>query len=228
MARFDLSSALAGAGTGAGLGSAGGPIGTAVGGLGGLLGGGLFGGKSKKEKMKKYPTMNPQQEQLFSQLMEMLGPQGQLGQGYGGALSNLQEMLDPSEESFSRFSQPYMDQFEQQTIPGIAERFAKFGGGMGGGLSSSGFGQSLSSAGAGLQNQLAALKAQLQQQAGKDIMGQYQQMAGKGLNKDTFAYGRRQAEPGFAGSYAEQGFPGAEQIMGLLTNLLSQGGGGLG
>jgi len=66
-----------------------------------------------------------------------------------------------------------MDQFQNEIMPGIAERFASRGA-----LGSSGFGQSLSTAGAGLSNTLAQLKAGLQQQAGDKIMGQYQNYLG--------------------------------------------------
>ena len=75
MARWNTGSALSGGVQGAGLGSAGGPWGTALGGLGGLLAGGFMGGKSKKPGIKKHPTMDPQQQQLMSQLTEPLTSQ---------------------------------------------------------------------------------------------------------------------------------------------------------
>jgi hypothetical protein len=124
-----------------------------------------------KDQPGKLPTMTPQQENLLNRLTQMLGPGGSLGQGYQGALGLQQQLMDPSSEAVQQFAEPYMRQFEQQTVPGLAERFAGMGA-MGGGLSSSGFGQALGAAGGNLQAQLAALKAGLGQQAAQQLMGQ--------------------------------------------------------
>src|SRR5690606_1454519 len=117
-----------------------------------------------------------------------------------------------------QFTQPYMDQFNQQIVPGLSERFAGAGA-MGGGLSSSGFGQSLSAAGGNLQNTLAALKSQLGMQAASQLMGQYQNMAGMGLNARPFGYQNIKGQPGLFGSWAQQGFPGASQGWENLLNM---------
>lgn len=203
---YDWSTGGAGALSGAATGSAFGPIGTALGGLTGALSG-FFGG----DKMKKVPTMSKDQQNLLNQLMQMLGPQGQLGQGYQQGLGLQQQYMDPNSEAVNQFAQPYVDQFNQQTVPGLAERFAGMGG-MGGGLSSSGFGQSLSSAGGNLQNQLAQLKAGLGQQAAQSLMGQYGQMGQVGLNAQPFGYTKPQQGmlPGFLNSWAQGGFPGLQ------------------
>ena len=124
---------------------------------------------SKKDKMKKFEQFTPEQQQLFQRIMQMTGEGSDLDQGYGDSISQLQEYLDPSSAAYQRFAAPYMQQFEQETIPGIAERFAGQGA-MGGALSSSGFGQALSSAGSNLQTQLAGMKTDLQRQAMNDLM----------------------------------------------------------
>ena len=129
--------------------------------------------------MEKVPTMTKEQQSVLSNLMQMLSSQGQLGQEYGQALGGLQEMMDPSASSYQRFEAPYLQQFEEQTVPGIAERFAGAGA-QGGALSSSGFGQALGAAGSQLQTQLAGMKSGLQQQALRDIMQQYGSMLGTG------------------------------------------------
>lgn len=169
----------------------------------------LFGGG---DKMGKVSTLSKPQQNLLSQMMQMLGPQGQLGQGNQEALGLQRQYMDPSSEAVNQFAQPYMDQFNQQTIPGLAERFAGMGA-MGGGLNSSGFGQSLSSAGGNLQNMLAQLKAGLGQQAAQSLMGQYGNMSGQALNAQPFGYTRPQQSGGnaFAQSYANAGFPGMQQ-----------------
>lgn len=159
--------------------------------------------------MKKVPTMTKEQEALLSQMMQMLDPQGQLGQGNQNALKYQQQLMDPSSEAVRQFSQPYMNEFEQQTVPGLAERFAGMGA-MGGGLSSSGFGQSLGAAGGNLQAQLAQLKAGLGQQAAQSLMGQYGQMSGQALGAQPFGYAKPQQGllPGFLQMWAQGGMPG--------------------
>lgn len=172
----------------------------------------LFG---SKDKTKKLPTMAPDQQQLLSQLVQMLGGGGQLGGLYQQGLAGLGEQMDISPEAFERFSEPYMRQFEEETIPGLAERFAGRGA-----LASSGFGQALGAAGGGLQSQLAQLKSQLQQSALGDIMQQYQTGAGRALGAQPFGY---QQQAGSAGliptavtKWAGEGFKGLGQGLGYL------------
>lgn len=174
-----------------------------------------FGGKGLNDFLfgtdyEKMDVLSPEQQNLLNDILGSLGG-GQLGQAYGQGLSGLQEMLDPSSAAYQRFEAPYLQQFEQQTVPGLAERFAGAGA-QGGALSSSGFGQALSSAGANLQTELAGMKAGLQQQAIRDILGQYNKMAGVGLG--TSAFGYKQPQQGFLqqllAAYASKGFPGLQ------------------
>jgi hypothetical protein len=180
----------------------------------------IFGGK---DKFGKVSTMTKDQQRILNQLSQMLGPDGQLGQGYQGALQYQQDLMDPNSEAVRQFSQPYMNQFEQQTVPGLAERFAGMGG-MGGGLSSSGFGQSLSAAGGNLQAQLAALKAGLGQQAAGQLMSQYGQMANMGLNAQPFMYTQPQtgAFPNFLQSWGQSGFPGMSEMGSGISDMWQQ------
>ncbi len=105
----------------------------------------LFG--QKKPTATQYPTMSPEQQQFQNKILELLG--GQLG----------------GEEGFEQFAAPYQREFQEQTIPGIAERFAGLGG-----LSSSGFTQSLGQAGAGLNEKLAALQQGLKQKKFQNLL----------------------------------------------------------
>lgn len=171
--------------------------------LGGLGFGALF-GKEKKPQMKKFETLLPQQKNVLLDMLKQLSPQGELGQGYGESLSGLREMLDPSSASYQRFSQPYLDEFQQQTVPGLAERFAGYGG-QSGALSSSGFGQALSSAGSNLQTQLAGMKASLQQQALRDILDQYTRQSGLGLGTQSFGYLQKPGRESFGQSLLTSG-----------------------
>ena len=182
----------------------------------------IFGGK---DKMNKVPTMDKNQQKFLNQLMQMLGPQGSLGQGMQGGIDLQKQLMDPSSEAVNQFAQPYMNQFNQETVPGLAERFAGMGG-MGGGLSSSGFGQSLSSAGGNLQSQLAQLKAGLGQQAAQSLMGQYGQMAGMGLGAQPFAY--QQQAPTMLGGmlqgWGQGGFAGPWSKFQNNSNSMQSGG----
>lgn len=177
----------------------------------------FFGGGG--DKMKKIDTMTKEQKALLKNMMQMLGGGGQLGQGYQGALGLQQQLMDPSSEAVQQFADPYMKQFEQQTVPGLAERFAGMGA-MGGGMSSSGFGQALGAAGGNLQSQLAALKAGLGQQAAGQLMQQYGQMAGMGLSAQPFGYAKPQQSgaQGFMQGWAGAGFPGMTDFANWWQN----------
>ena len=164
----------------------------------------LFGGD-----MKKVQTLSGGQNNLLNQLLQMLSGGGKLGQGFNQSQDYLQQLMNPDSEAVNQFTQPYMNQFNQQTVPGLAERFAGMGA-QGGGLSSSGFGQALSSAGGNLQAQLAQLKAGLGQQAAGQLQQQYGNFAQQGLGTPAFGYSQptQGLVPNLLTSYAGAGFPG--------------------
>lgn len=89
---------------------------------------------SNKPRATQYATMSPEQTAFQDKILQMLG--GQVGE----------------QPDFETFAAPYKRQFNEQIIPGISERFAGLGG-----LSSSGFQQSLGQAGAGLSENLASM-----------------------------------------------------------------------
>lgn len=180
---------------------------------------------NKKDSMNKVDTMSKGQKGILKQLEQMISPQGQLGQANQQGINYQQQLMDPSSEAVNQFAQPYINQYHQQTIPGLAERFAGYGG-MGGGISSSGFGQSLGAAGANLQAQLAQLKAGLGQQAANSLMNQYSQMQGTALNSQPFGY--QQRGPSMTGSavqgWAQGGFSGAQQSWDSFKGMFGGGG----
>lgn len=180
----------------------------------------IFDFGSRDAKFEQVPTMTPEQQQHLQQLLQMLSSEGQLGQGYQGGLQQLMELMDPSSEAQQKFAEPYMQQFNQETIPGLAERFAGAGA-TGGALSSSGFGQALGGAAGGLQTQLAALKSQIQRGAIQDILGQYQSTSGSALGAQPFGYYQQPAQQGLGASllqgYAGAGFPGVSNLFSRKT-----------
>lgn len=196
-----LANAGTGALTGASFGSMIPGIGTGLGaGIGGLLGFLGFGG-SKENKLKKLPTMSPQQNAILNSLLGQLGnlqgPQG----GYGQATSLLQQYLNPESPLYQSFEEPYLRQFEQQTLPSIAERFAGKGA-LGGGLSSSGFAQALGGAAGNLQSDLAALKTGMQRQSALDLLSQFNTLSNLGLGSSPFGYLQQPGNQGFFPSFA--------------------------
>lgn len=187
----------AGALSGAGAGAAFGPWGAAAGGaLGGALG--LFGGGgAQNDKLKKVPTGNPQQEALHNSILAQAMGMSQGGGGYQQAQNYYNNFLgDNQQQAFNQFSQPYQQQFNEQILPQIAERFAGAGA-----LSSSGFGQALGGASAGLQSQLAQLFSQLQGNAASQQYGQYNHLAQMGLNHDPFDYATQKGSTGIGGNF---------------------------
>jgi len=153
----------------------------------------LFG---KSGEMKAMPTMDPQQQQMFSQYMNQLGGMGGMG------FDQLRSMLSGEDKAFE---QSAMSNFNQSIVPNLAEQFAGVGG-----RSSSAFNQALGGAGAGLAEQLALHKSGLQQQG----MGQLFNMMQSGMQQPTFNW---QQIPGTQGALAP--------LMSGLGSALGQVGG---
>lgn len=102
---------------------------------------------------------DPEQAQALSMLLQRaLGSVTGAQPGMGGQFD------------FAPIEQAARSQFEQQTIPSIAERFTALGG-----QGSSAFKQALGSAGAGLEQNLAAMKSQYNLQR-EPLMQNYLQM----------------------------------------------------
>ena len=188
----------------------------------------LFGGKPKLEKV---PTGTPEQQQfggtdLINFLQQSMGEGG----GFNAANQYDQSLLGQGPEAFNQFSQPYLQQFQEQILPMIAERFAG-----GGALSSSGFGQALGGAASGLQAQLAQLFSQLQQQAAQGEYGQFNNQSQQALNYQPFSYNKQQGSGGILqplaiGAGTALGGPlggaAASGITSLFKSLSGGGGGG--
>lgn len=145
--------ALSGAGTGALLA---GPLGAGL----GAIGGGILGGFSGL-------LNQPQQPQRRN---NVIGGQGNPLTGYGSTTEQLPR-FSPEQQSalsqllqqglsnadFSNIEKQARTQFQTQTVPSIAERFAGLSSGPAG---SSRFRGALGAAGAGLEQNLAALRSQ--------------------------------------------------------------------
>lgn len=148
----------------------------------------LFG---SDDKIKQKSNFNPAQKQFFNQYTQ--NATQNMG-GMNDIMGLLQSMLDPNSDFFKNFEEQQMNQFNEETIPNIANQFSA--GAHGGALSSSGFGQALSSAGKGLQTNLAAGKSGMIMQALQQLMNQYNQQTSNVLGTSPFMYMNK---PGNAG-----------------------------
>lgn len=148
---------------------------------------------------KALPTMSPEQQGLYSQLF------GGLSGVAGPALQYYKDLLGGGTGDYEA---PAMRQFQEEIIPGIAERFTGMGAGAQG---SSAFGQQLGAAGAGLAERLAMQRAGLRGEAAGGLLNMLQSAA----MTPTFQWGQ---------------MPGQEGILQLLAKALGTGigsGGGM-
>lgn len=209
---------LQGASAGAGLGSLLGPIGTGVGAGVGALGGGLAGlfGGNNPSQPPSAQNQNPAMSGLsnlpgqFAQLQKFTPEQlNAIKQLLSGGLSQLQN----PQQGFQPIEQLARNQFHQQTIPGLAERFTSLGSGA---QRSSAFQGALGSAATGLESNLAALRSQYGMQNQKQGL----QQLGLGLTPQ-FENLYFPEKPGFFSQLA----PGVGQGLGSLLSVLALLGG---
>lgn len=119
-----------------------------------------------KDKFKQLSTLEPGQEGLKNQLFNASGG------AFGQAADYYKNLLSNNSEDFRSFAAPELRQFQEQTVPGLAEQFAGMGSG---GLSSSGFRNAAVSAGSDLSERLGAIRARLREQGAQGLMGLGQQ-----------------------------------------------------
>jgi hypothetical protein len=139
---------------------------------------------------RQLPLFSPQQQQYQSQVL------GQLKGPTQGGLSYLQNLYSDQPGAFEQFEAPYKRQFEEQTVPKLAERFSGTGAGA---QSSSAFQQALAQQGASLSENLAALRGGLRQSA----LGHLQNFGQLGL-KSPFENVYLGSQPGFGENFGSQ------------------------
>lgn len=188
------------------------------GGKGGGIWNALFGNKDEHQQLS---TLNPSQQGGLESILQQLGMMNGQGGAYSGAQNYLSQLLSGDPNAMAEFEAPYRQEFEQKTLPGIAERFAGANS-MGGGLSSSGFGQALGGAGAQLQSQLAGLHGQLRQGAAGQALGQYNNLASLGLGTRAFENSYQPGDTGIFGGLASgaAGAGGQGGSLALIMKLL--------
>lgn len=122
-------------------------------------------------KRQNVSTLRPEQESLYQQLQNA-GMNKGAGGAFGDSADYYRNLLSNDSADYNDFAAPQMRQFNEQTIPGLAEQFAGMGAG---GLSSSGFRNAAVGAGADLSERLGALRASLRQQGAQGLFNIGQQ-----------------------------------------------------
>lgn len=181
---------------------------------------------TKTPKLSKLQTLNSSQRSLLRKLGRI--DEGDLDIGnrgtYKAGRDYLRDLLSNDPEAMKSFEAPFMRQFEEQTVPQLAERFSGLGA-----QNSSAFQTALSQSGAQLQEQLASLRGGLQMQALPQAL-QYAQAPGESaykrasLSLGTSPYGYLQSprKSGYLSSIMSGGLGG---VSGGLPFMFNQGGG---
>lgn len=160
----------------------------------------LFG---KGSKTKNKPIYNPQQENLLNQIL------GSIQSPLGSGVQNLQNILGGDATTFEAFQRPSRRDFEQKTLPTIAERFTgEFGEGS---QRSSAFGQALGTAGRELEENLFSQRIGMQ----GDALSQLLQLLGPALAPRRYQY-TRPREPGFIENVGVGAAQGLAQALPFL------------
>ena len=177
----------------------------------------LFGDKGGRENI-----YSPEQQRLQSYMMQ----QAQTGitgnRNYQQGSDYLSRLLSNDPEAYAAFEAPYRQQFEQQVIPGIGERYAGMGAGN---QSSSAFRNELAQAGGDYTTGLAALRANLQMQALPQALSYaqapMQNLAQLGqINLQRSPYQERE---GSTGIFAPLAGAFAESMMGPIGGSVGSG-----
>lgn len=117
------------------------------------------------DEYNRVSNLRPNQEPLQNQLVGAATGTG-AGGAYGNAADYWYNILNDNPELMKQFEAPYMRQFNEVTIPDLAEQFAGMGSGA---LSSSGFRNASVNAGVDLSERLAAIRANLKNNAAQGL-----------------------------------------------------------
>jgi len=145
-----------------------GAIGGLLGGVGGLLGGAFGNKKDLMGGMKNegnISNLTPEQQQMFNQLLGMLGPQA------GNILSQFGQA---PEDAFQKYyAEPAQQAFSEYTAPGIQQRFVDANAG-----ASSALNQALSKGASDVATNIGSQYGQFQQQYGSQQLDAVRQILG--------------------------------------------------
>jgi len=138
----------------------------------------------KPETTEQLPAISPEQLGYLNQILSSLGGPT------ASAFQYLQDLFSDDPEALERMFAPERREFEERTVPGIAERFTGMGAGA---QSSSAFQQALGQAGSSLSEKLASMREGQRATGLQALMGFGQQA----LGTSPFGYKTTAAQPGF-------------------------------
>lgn len=128
----------------------------------------LFGTPETRENVS---LLRPEQEQLHQQSINAAMNQG-AGGAFGTSADYWRNLLSDDSQDLEAMVAPEMRRYQQDIVPGLSEQFAGMGAG---GLSSSGFRNAQIQGATDLSERIAAMRANLRQQAAQGLMGIGQQ-----------------------------------------------------
>lgn len=160
----------------------------------------------EKSTLKKFETLNKSQKGLLEQLMQHLniGGSGIENQPlYQQGSDYLSKIMSQDPETMKQFEAPMMRQFNEEIVPGVAERFSGMGA-----RSSSAFNQTMGQQAGSLSERLASMRANLGMGAAQQAFGYAQMPFQQAMQRSQLALGTSPF-----GYQAFQGQPGAGQGM---------------
>lgn len=116
-------------------------------------------GKGNKDQIEAFNKFTPEQMKLINDILSRVSGQT------GNAFDYINSILSNDPKAMAEFEKPTIDQFNQQVVPGILERFTGQGA-----RSSSATNQTLGQAGRQLSSDLAAQRANLKSGAINQLM----------------------------------------------------------
>jgi len=172
-------------------------------------------GKEGEQKSSYSPQAQQGLEDALKVLQQLkTGADVRQNQGYGQGMEFFNSLFnDP--EFFRKFEAPAKRQYEEEIIPGLANRFASEG--SGGSLGSTGFRNQLAREGSNLETNLAAMRGGMQQQA---IPQMYQYAQGPAQNYQSLLSGSTQPTQNI---YQPPTAGGAANMWAGMSSALMQG-----
>ncbi len=159
------------------------------------------------------PTLNPEQQQLFSQLL------GGSKQGISKGLGNLSSLAGGDEQAFNQLEAPALRQFSG--LQGnIASRFSGQGSGA---RKSSGFQNTMSGAAGDFAERLQSQRMGLQQNAIKELLGLGESLLGTKTFETNLIEKKKKKMPWWQSLMATLGGGASGNLAGGFTGGIGQG-----
>jgi hypothetical protein len=158
-----------------------------------LSGAAMQGGNKGEFKSNYNPNQLNTLDNILQQIKSMKGGQDiTQNPNYQSGANWLQDLYN-DENFYKNFEAPLQRQFQEETVPGLANRFS--GMGSGGSLGSTAFRNQLAREGSNLSTNISALRGGMQQQGVNQSLGyaqapvnQYMQLLQQALNPTQTAY----------------------------------------